>query len=158
MSRIYGPELLKKVKIILEEGRLNDDGSITTYSNLLDEESAETGLNLEHLLAVSVDYMQGQYPEACIRFKNSKVETEELSLDIENTTEDYPIDICIMLIDNEDIYTKQEYYIKCLQKLFHGYQDEDIVYIVCTGCIRGTAYNEQEQIFKVMGVELEARI
>ena len=157
MSRIYGSDILAKVVSIMEEGRLFND-VVKNYSDILDEVALERGFELEHLLSVSIDYMKNQYPEACIRLGDSEMIDEELSLDIDNTGEVYPVDVMVMLIDIEEIYSKQECYIEALQKLFYGYTDDDITYIICERTIRGRAYNEQEQIFKVMGVSLKIRI
>lgn len=149
--RYFGGDILSWIKTYLE----------SNLNNMLDTISSERSLStsIEHIISFEYGRTRRQYPECIILMKDSKTEIEELNIEIEDTPEDFPIDIMVLLKENsEGIYIDLEYYIEALQRIFHGYKDDYISWVIVTGSIRADAFNEQNEILKVVGVSLNIRV
>lgn len=149
--RYFGADILLSIKSYLET-------NLNTNIGLIDVESAPFE-SLDQVISFRYGTTKKQYPECLILAKDSEVLSEELTMDIQDTPEVYPLDVMILLKDNtDDVFLKQEYYIKALQVTLHGFSDENISWILVKNCIRADAFTEQNEILKVVGVSLEIRI
>jgi len=146
MSRIYGDQVLTILGEVLKE-RLN----VVLTEILTDKEDLDCPL----VKKINIGYSERQYPECLITLNDSEVDVDTLDMDIDQTPEQYPVDIVIVLKDNTSkTYLRQEYYIKALQKSLHGYSDPSITWIVVTGSIRANMYTEQKETLRVVGVSI----
>lgn len=149
MSRAYGDDILNSVQDLLQD-RLNTE--LTAI--LTDKED----LDCPTVKKVNIGYSERQYPECLITLNDSLVEPDTLDLDIDQTPEEYPVDVVIVLKDNTPkTYLRQEYYIKALQKTLHGFTDSNITWILVTGSIRANMYTEQKETLRIVGVSIIVR-
>jgi hypothetical protein len=149
MSRIYGDEVLTILK-----GHLTDNLNVKLTEILTNKEDLDCPL----VKKVNIGYSERQYPECLITLNDSEVDIDTLDMDIDQTPERYPVDIVIVLKDNTaKTYLRQEYYIKALQQILHGYSDPSVTWIVVTGSIRANMYTEQKETLRVVGVSIIVR-
>ena len=121
-------------------------------------ERSYTGI--EQIKKINYGRFDRQFPEIVIMLKPSEVLSEELNLDIKDTPEIYPFEILVGMNDNTpDIFKRQEIYIEALQRVFHGYADTNISYIVVDESIRADVYEEgSKETFKIAGIGGKIRI
>lgn len=150
MARTYGADVIKEVKELAEADLNNNIDAVAT-------ERSDTGL--EKILKFNVGVFERQYPECVINLGTSKVETDEMGLQLDSTTELYPVEVLITLRDNTaNIAYRMEYYIEALMRTFYGYQSNKIAWIIVDECIRANAYTEKNETLKVVGVALLVQI
>jgi len=150
MTRFFGADVLTTLK-----NYLTDNINIMLDTIRLERSDSE----LEDVNVVNIGYSERQYPECLISMDDSELEVDQLSMDIEDTPEEYPLDVIILLKDiTASTYLRQEYYIECLQRLLHGYADSNISWIVVKNAIRTNMYTETKEILRVIGVSISVRI
>ena len=148
--RFFGADVITTLKKIATD-ELN--AMLTTI------QTERTDLGLELVRKINVGICERQYPECVIDLQDSTLISEELNLDILNTSESYPAEIKIVMKDNTDkIAFRMEYYIEALQRIYHGYSDANISWIEVVTGIRADAYTEQKETLKVAGVSIKVRI
>lgn len=148
-TRIYGDEVLSGIESLLNEN-LN--------TNLTEILTDREDLSCPLVKKVNIGYSERQYPECLISLEDSSVDLDTLDMDIDQTPEEYPVDVVIVLKDNTaKTYLRQEYYIKALQKTLHGFSSPMFSWIVVTGSIRANMYTEQKETLRIVGVSIIAR-
>lgn len=150
MPRTYGVGILQTVQTLLETNLNSKITELGTKYSVTD---------MEQVLKVSVGFVERQYPECHISLDDSTIPgDQQLSMDIDQTYEDYPMDVVIILKDITNLtYVKQEIYIEALQRVLHGYSDSNITWILVTGGIRADMYTEKKEILRTVGVSLTIR-
>lgn len=148
--RFFGADVAGELKTIAT-------AELNTMLELIKTERADTGLELINRFNIGI--CERQFPELTINMQNSKLQVDELNLDITDTPEEYPAELIISFKDNTDkIALRVEYYIEALQRVFHGYKSSDISWIEVTETIRADAYTEKMETFKVAGIMINVRI
>lgn len=148
--RYFGADILTLLKKIA-----TDD-----LNNMIDTIKTERGdSGLEKIRKINTGICERQYPECVINLQDSTNVSSELNLTIDDTSEEYPAEILIVMKDNtEKIDLRMEYYIEALQRIFHGYADDSISWIEFTSGIRADAYTEQRETLKIAGIKINVRI
>jgi len=148
--RDFGADVLTTLKKIA-----TDD--LNNMIDIIKLERSDTGL--ENVLRINTGLIERQYPECFIKLGDSEVLSEEIGMDITNTGEIYPGEVMVLFKDNTDLlFLRMEYYIEALKRIFHGYHDDSISYIIVTGGIRADVYTEQKETLKGAGVSLKIRV
>lgn len=149
--RMFGADVLVKIQTILSSSLGTE---LTTIAS-------ERSITIPAVNNILIGNSERQFPECIITLGNSNVKNDEnLTMDIDKTPEEYPIEVVIVYKDltqqpgthRYDDKIRQECYIEALQKVLHGYSDEDVDYMIVTSCIRDSAYTEQKEWLKVVGV------
>lgn len=149
--RYYGADVLNLLKDIASDN-LND------ALDLIRTARADSGLL--DVIKFSTGVIERQYPECLIKLQDSTNVSTELNLDIDNTSEEYPAEILVLMKDLTDkIDLRVEYYIEALQKIFHGYSDSNVSWIEFVTGIRADVYNsDQRETLKAAGIAVKVRI
>jgi hypothetical protein len=150
MARFFGADVIARVQEVLV-------AEMPAMIALIQTERSDPEFKAP--TKYNIGYLERQFPECLISMDNSEVEMSQISMDIGNTPEQYPAEVVVVSKDITDkAYLRQEYYIEALQRVLHGYNDEDITWIVVTGTIRANMYTEQKETLRVTGVSITARI
>ena len=148
--RYFGADIITAVKTIATN-------NLNPMLEIIKVERGDTGL--ETIRKINVGIVERQYPECVINLQDSILVEEELTLDLLNTPEVFPVEVLIVMKDNTDLIAlRVEYYIEALQRIFNGYTDSKISWISVKNSIRADAYTEQKETLKVAGILIDVRI
>jgi hypothetical protein len=150
MTRIFGADILDELEEIAED-------NLNTMLQTIRTTRSDT--TLQDIREISFGNVKRNFPELVITLFDSETKNEELNIDIADTPEEYPVQLRILFKSTAGNEEKQaEYYIEALQRIYHGYKSDDISWITVEGGIRGEAYDEMRETFKVAGISATVRI
>ena len=90
MGRLYGADILTKIQTIATSG---------FESQLATIRSARSDAGVPAVTKFNIGYLERQYPEGLISMEDSSLDVNELSMDINNTSEEFPVELVIVLKD-----------------------------------------------------------